>query len=546
MKKLWILNLLIFTGILFAQHIVINEVMYDPNGSDSGNEWIELYNAGDQSVSLAGWMIQKAGTGFALVYTFDILSEYSIAPHSFFLIAEENIPNADITTNLAFQNGGSATDGVRIVSFDGLYTDTILYDSPNTNLLPGDENNPGIYFAPDVSSGNSLSRKHDGEDSDNCEQDFFECSDPTPGEPNFYPIDLAVQNPLITVNDEIISLFFEVANLSTENVDNYEALAEIIINSELFDNLELPEIPADDTIEVNIHLPEFNAEYNVIGITVKYVNDNELENNSVSVSFLNDFSPLVFNEILFKPSDNNCEWIEIYNRSASVYLVDNFTILDATDGEIRFFGEIQANDYLIICNDKNAFHSFYTEVPLDKIIEAVNWTSLNNNDEILTLYDNYGTFLEAVNYSFSNWETDISLERINYDLGSSADNWGPCIHGASPGVQNTIFVQVLPTKSALSVYPDPFSPQKHEYTIIYFKLPELISTVTIRVFDLKGRMLNKLLNQQLQASEGEFIWDGKDNNGHNLPVGVYIIFMEATSLADEKVYSETKTVVIGK
>ena len=54
------------------------------------------------------------------------------------------------------------------------------------------------------------------------------------------------------------------------------------------------------------------------------------------------------------------------------------------------------------------------------------------------------------------------------------------------------------------------------------------------------------MNQQLQASEGEFIWDGKDKSWKKLPIGVYIILMEATSQANEKVYSETKTVVIGK
>ncbi len=174
---------------LTSQNIVINEVLYDPSGADTGYEWIELYNAGEQAVNLNGWIIQKAGTSFDDVFTFPSII---IEPDSFFLVGEEFVPNANITTSLAFQNSGTSTDGIRIVSADAIYTDTVLYDSPNYNNLPDDISSPGQYFAPDVDEGNSLARKYNGEDSNNCELDFFECENPTPGEPNFYPIDLAL------------------------------------------------------------------------------------------------------------------------------------------------------------------------------------------------------------------------------------------------------------------------------------------------------------------------------------------------------------------
>jgi len=37
--------------------VVINEVEMNPPGSDSGNEWVELYNAGDKAVDLTGWQL---------------------------------------------------------------------------------------------------------------------------------------------------------------------------------------------------------------------------------------------------------------------------------------------------------------------------------------------------------------------------------------------------------------------------------------------------------------------------------------------------------
>ena len=40
-------------------HVVINEVEYNPPGTDAGNEWIEFYNPTDGEVALDGWTLSK-------------------------------------------------------------------------------------------------------------------------------------------------------------------------------------------------------------------------------------------------------------------------------------------------------------------------------------------------------------------------------------------------------------------------------------------------------------------------------------------------------
>ncbi len=783
---------------LLSQNIVINEVLYDPTGADTGYEWIELYNAGEQAVNLENWIIQKAGTSFDDVFTFP---EIIIEPDSFILIGEEFVPNTDITTTLVFQNGGTATDGIRIVSADAIYTDTVLYDSPNSNNLPDDISSPGQYFAPDVSSGNTLARKHDGEDSDNCEIDFFECENPTPGEPNIYPIDLAIYELNITEIEGILWLETEVFNLSTEIVDNSTASLEITINNSVFNVYDLPEILPESYIAFSCELGSFSAGYYNVEITVNYLFDNNLENNSASSSILIGSSPLVLNEVMFKPAVSNQEWIEIFNRSASGYLVDNFAIIDASGGQISFSGSIDSQDFMVVCQDPNLLLEIYPETNPDKIVEAESWTALNNTEESLKLVDQYETKFDSTSYEGNNCPTNFSIERVNpfsdenivwdvcqdsmgatptfqnsvlpaekdlelvadsfevqqnqiehsviikniglenitdavficstildddiseteiyqqeiaildsllfifltditpigyttfkyeiisiedlneynnidfsfynnnalpfvvneimynpneeepewlelkindfifaleefflivdedtisipfseneyilitnsnediqflqsnYDLedipiftglGSlsnngeqisiidecdnqiesffyisdwnddlkgvsiervnpgiiaNPENWGPAVNVCTPGTQNSIFVQVLPSNVKLSVNPNPFSPYQSERTIFSFKLPEKLSRVTIRIFDLKGRLVKKLVDQTLQASEGDLIWDGRGDNSRNLSIGVYIVLMEATSRESEKVYAKKTTVVIGK
>ena len=393
-----------------AQNIIINELMYDPEGTDGGYEWIELYNSGIQQVNLLDWKIQKAGSVFDDVFTFPAIY---IQPADFLLIGESNVQGADIVTTLAFQNGGSETDGVRLVSADGQFTDTILYDEPNDNNLPDDLSDPGTTFAPDVSSGNSLARIHDGEDSDNSELDWFECEDPSPGEPNIYPIDLALDEIIAIENDGNYQLISYISNLSTSDVDNLAASIEISINGTLFGSYDLPEINSNGTIEFIIELGSFSAGLQVVSADLNFIYDIELENNYRTISFLVGESSLIINEILFKPAFNNQEWIEIFNRGDCGYVVDNFQIIDASGGIIEFSGTIDAQDFLVICQDENQIMELYSFAIPAKIAEANSWTALNNNDEVLKLTDEYGTMLDSTSYSGNSCPTDFSIERVN-------------------------------------------------------------------------------------------------------------------------------------
>ena len=52
-----------FPAAALAQ-VVINEVLFDPTGSDTGLEWVELYNASDSAVNLSGWQLYPDGIGY--------------------------------------------------------------------------------------------------------------------------------------------------------------------------------------------------------------------------------------------------------------------------------------------------------------------------------------------------------------------------------------------------------------------------------------------------------------------------------------------------
>ncbi len=446
MKSVFVLiGMLLFVSIC-AQNVMINEVLYDPDGSDTGYEWIELYNPTEENINLFGWIIQKAGSEFENVLI--IADNYFIPAYSYFLIGEEFVPNTDITADLAFQNGGSATDGIRLISADTLWTDTMLYDEPNSNGLPDDVSDPGEFFAPDVSSGNTLARIQDGVDSDNCELDFFECNEPTPGSPNIYPIDLAVFSLEILQFPTYYTIETYIHNLSTMDVDNSEAELGIYINNDLLELFVLPELPAQDSIFFSYEMTSLPTDYTVIRADVIYMNDNNLENNSVTNSILIGSSPIVMNELMFKPESNNQEWIEIFNRGSCGYDVDNLVIIDAIGGEIELSGQIAPQDFLVVCQEAKELQNYYPGIDPVKVVESPSWTALNNTTENLLLQDVYHTNFDSTAYDGGSCPVNFSLERVNpFEDENVVWEVSQDENGATPTMENS----VLPFQKDISL-----------------------------------------------------------------------------------------------
>ncbi len=56
-----------FVGRFAHAQIIINEIMYDVNGSDSGREWVEVYNNGAESINFSKWKLSEGSSNHGLV-----------------------------------------------------------------------------------------------------------------------------------------------------------------------------------------------------------------------------------------------------------------------------------------------------------------------------------------------------------------------------------------------------------------------------------------------------------------------------------------------
>jgi PKD repeat protein len=85
--------------------------------------------------------------------------------------------------------------------------------------------------------------------------------------------------------------------------------------------------------------------------------------------------------------------------------------------------------------------------------------------------------------------------------------------------------RVLPVRVALGVNrPNPFNPA----TVIPFALP-VAGRVQLEIYDVRGRLVRRLLDDSLPAGFHTVTWDGRDQVGHGAASGIYFSMLRAGS-----------------
>lgn len=105
-------------------------------------------------------------------------------------------------------------------------------------------------------------------------------------------------------------------------------------------------------------------------------------------------------------------------------------------------------------------------------------------------------------------------------------SYGAMIDGQEVGMSPETMIQLdqlLPKITALKGnYPNPFNPK----TTLQFDLAEP-SEVVLQIYDLSGRRIRTLIRQKMPAGSHEQIWQGRNDDGHAVPSGVYFARLQA-------------------
>ena len=134
------------------------------------------------------------------------------------------------------------------------------------------------------------------------------------------------------------------------------------------------------------------------------------------------------------------------------------------------------------------------------------------------------------------WDCNTNGVPDSVDIATkqSADNNDNGIPDECEGLQTAVQDQVASSWQLLQNFPNPFNP----ITVIRYVVPEGGGRVTLRVFDVKGRLVQTLTDRFESAGERTATWDGLDHRGMPAASGLYFYRLEAPN------YEQTRKMLL--
>jgi len=544
--------------------IVINEIMYAPPGNMP--EWIEFYNASSSAIDIGGWKISDTNVKSRAVL---VNSRCIVQPGAYFVAASDS----------TLRNYFSISSQVFVASFSALNNTTpdavVLYDNRGIMM-------DSVWYKPSWGGTNGMSLERIDYFSSSVDSANWKSSQPTPGIENTSAkkiFDLAVTSASAAMLDGGIHVMAVIRNMGRNLASGfcirfyYDANGDSAASrGELIQSINAGALLPGDSMTAQC---DWRATiHGIIPIicAVDFSRDQRSSNNSFVVRAANKFEPqsVVINEIMYDPLPNRSEFIELFNRSADTVSLQGWTMMNAPSSSgrrttIRISDSpllLPPNDYAVIGADSTLIvqFPFLLHLPAGKLIIVNKDLSLNNSGDDIVLADMTNTQIDSVRYSPS-WHnpalntptTGKSLERVNPAIGSNdRRNWSSSIApgGGTPGQRNSIFTVSIPSAAHLTLSPNPFSPDNdgfEDFLAIQYSLPSTTSMIRVRCFDVQGRLVRTLANNEPAASSGTVIWNGLDDNNHRVRIGMYIILFEALDSSGGVVHTmKDVAVVAGK
>ena len=545
--------------------IVVNEIMYAPQGGEP--EWLEILNTAEDRVDLNGWRIgnrsaaryQLAGNGMVLSPGgYAVVTKDTALLHASFSTIDGLLIQCASLPTFLWSNSG---DAVVIQDQSGMILDSISYAS--------------AWGGGDGRSLERIDPFGDPRDSTN----WASSSDTTgasPGRPN----------SVVRLDDDLQVFRFPAATTSAgsapfiaitvRNTGRHEAGEYTIRIYDDYDRDSLaspgeliqsfpgqfPLVPGD-TLRTMLTLPVLDGGEHLLIASIAYPPDERPSDND-RISTLKVAFPqqtLVVSEIMYAPLAGRAEYVEVQNVSEVPVDVSGWSISDRPTSGNSVNVALLSRERVIVLPD--SFYvlatdsSMFTEFPslARSRCRISRNLALNNDGDDVVLKDLLGTTIDSVAYlpAWHNPEvpdvTGRSLERINARLRSTdGRSWGTCTvaAGGTPGFPNSIHTDVLPRQSVISFAPNPFSPDGdgvEDVTLIHFELPLQASVARISIYDVAGRTIRHLVNNEPAGPRGDIAWDGLDDDRHRARVGPYIVLIEAIDAAGG-VIEQAKGVVV--
>lgn len=491
--------------------LVLNEITYDPEGSDAGREWVELHNSGSFPAPLEGVRLEAGNGSLPDQWTvaWEGRSSDWIEPGGWFVIGDSTV--ADAPTPLSLQNG---PDAVRL-SREGLILDVVGW---------GALAHPEYFEArpsPEAHGIETLARARDGADTDDNLADFIVAA-ASPGRANRAQIDLALQIvdpkrwlPLPAAPDTRVAVPIRLTNRGELSI----ALTEVTLW--VAGNLEPGRIgtldPSAERLEsVWVSLPQGPGVCR-IGAHGQLARDENPDQNSDSLFISVGTSPLWLAEVHARPLDGP-EWIELVaDRELDT---SGWSFEDAGGARLFLPDTILARGSRLLLS----------AAPMERAASwSGSWPSLNDRAgergmaDSLFLFDSESVIRDWMVYEDAAPNRSWSrLEPSLFGLAAWSLDETP---GGTPGAAGAE-TRTVQDPGARAVARGVSLERSEAGVWIRVSSETAPLDYRVRILDLLGRTIWRDRGRVMHLGEERCRWDGRDTEGRLVPQGVYFVETE--------------------
>ena len=539
--------------------IVINEIMADPNPVVGLPEWeyVELYNTTEFGIDLKDWRIEIGSND-------NTFGNYVLAPHGYVILCHN-----DAVSELR-QYG----DCIGFGSFSVGNTTSAMYLYSKEGVLISRVNfsNTWYHDANKANGGWSVEQ--------------IDPLNPCAGATNW----TASEDALGGTPGRINSVNGE--NNVTPKVERVSMFGNYIVQLWFDQQMDAASMtPAHFTVEETGDHPQeietnpMNSNYvglifdhgftvgNVFTLLINGITNcvgNPVEADTrVQFGIPNEIAEgeILINEILFDPISPGMDYVELYNNTDKTFdlsmlmlgvIKESFpnpadTTLKEITADSRLF---LPQTYVLLSTNSEIVGQQY-ECPTDNFVQMASFPSYANAGGTAILMGKDGTMIDAMyfsekmHYPLLKVTKGVSLERVAFDQPSmDANNWHSAaerVHFGTPGYENSMMQKTELSNDEISISPDIFSPDGDGYDdacFINYRFDEAGYTMNTYIFNVAGQLIRHLAKGELVGQEGSVLWNGLDNNGNKVPVGVYVVVTEVFNFSG-KVKQFKNAVVVG-
>lgn len=505
--------------------LVINEVLYDPEGADAGREFVEIMNNGPFAAPIEGLSLEAGDGARANAWKRVWIGQPGVAipPGGIYRVGLD-APGSGEPALLDLQNG---PDGVRLMKW-GFELDRLGWGNlAQPEYYEGDP-------APAVRFGHSLARSEDGVDTDDNASDFSDAV-PTPGRLNRPIVDWALR--IVSIDpvrprpgDRIVVRIREqnrgTREASAPSVGLDDGVREILIG---WDETIAPDGVVEEPILVD--LP---ADSGRIVIRARILSQDSIpENDADSVAVRVGVGPVRITEILASPQTGGSEWVEVRSNRPAGATLDGYDLLVRGKAIRLHPPEVSESTRVgLVVEDSLWMRQRYPHLPPCALWPYEgSWPHIRDGQKSGGISDSIrirasdGT-IEEIALPGAAPAPGVSLERIDADLPEGPSAWLPCgdPSGSTPG-RIAGSSGWIPGARPLSVNPRIVYPGSNGI-VIEGSLGNEPGEVRLTLLDLNGREVRCLMRDIWAVGAVSASWDGRDESGVAVTPGIYVALLE--------------------